>query len=215
MQPVDFIVLGQTKLNDTSVIIHSIAENYGRQGFVTRYSKKNSSVLYLPLNILEGSVSEKNKPGLMRLHGASLKSPLFGIRSNVYKNTMTLFMSEVLFRVVREGADVDGLYPWCVKKIMTLDALEADFSNFHIRFLIEFASVLGFTPSVDDVRPFAGAKTDILSGFINQSFEEAMMIPLSGCIRNELADIILRYIEYHIGSAINIRSLKVLRELFL
>ena len=41
-----------------------------------------------------------------------------------------------------------------------------------------------------------------------------MLIPLSGAVRNEIAEEILRYIEYHTDSALNVNSLKVLRELF-
>ncbi len=46
------------------------------------------------------------------------------------------------------------------------------------------------------------------------SFEESMLVPLSGSARNEMSESILRYLEYHLDSAVNIRSLKVLRELF-
>jgi hypothetical protein len=41
-----------------------------------------------------------------------------------------------------------------------------------------------------------------------------MMIPLNGSVRNEIAEGILRYIEFHSDSAINVASLSVLRELF-
>ena len=41
-----------------------------------------------------------------------------------------------------------------------------------------------------------------------------MLIPLNGATRNEIAEEILRYIEFHTESAINVNSLKVLRELF-
>ena len=46
------------------------------------------------------------------------------------------------------------------------------------------------------------------------SFADTMLIPVSGQIRNEIAEGILRYIEFHTESAINVNSLKVLRELF-
>ena len=46
------------------------------------------------------------------------------------------------------------------------------------------------------------------------SFAESMLIPLSGETRNEIAEDILRYLEFHLDSALNINSLKVLRELY-
>jgi hypothetical protein len=41
-----------------------------------------------------------------------------------------------------------------------------------------------------------------------------MLIPLNGATRNEIAEEILRYIEFHTESSLNVNSLKVLRELF-
>ena len=42
-----------------------------------------------------------------------------------------------------------------------------------------------------------------------------MLIPLSGADRNKIAEDILRYLEFHTESSINVRSLRVLHELFL
>ena len=65
-----------------------------------------------------------------------------------------------------------------------------------------------------DIAPFAGDRIETLDRFLKTSFEEAMMIPLSGAVRNELAEVILRYIEFHSESSVNVKSLQVLRELF-
>jgi DNA repair protein RecO (recombination protein O) len=92
--------------------------------------------------------------------------------------------------------------------------MQSDFSNFHIRFLLEFAVALGFSPSSQDMIPFAGDHYPTVSGFMKGSFAESMLIPLSGAVRNEIAESILRYIEYHTESAVNVNSLRVLRELF-
>ena len=45
-------------------------------------------------------------------------------------------------------------------------------------------------------------------------FAESMLIPITGSIRNEIAEGVLRYIGFHTESSLNINSLKVLRELF-
>ena len=45
-------------------------------------------------------------------------------------------------------------------------------------------------------------------------FAESMLIPLSGAVRNEIAEEILRYIEFHTDSAVNVNSLRVLRSFF-
>ena len=137
-----------------------------------------------------------------------------GIRNSIYKNSITLFLSEVLYRVVKDGTMEQGLFEWCEKNILLLDAMESDFSNFHIRFLLELTVVLGFSPSSEDFLPFSGAHQELMERLLRSSFSESMLIPMSGELRNALAEEILRYIEYHIESSVNINSLKVLRELF-
>ena len=109
----------------------------------------------MPLNILEMDIVPNPKSTLWSARNLTAKDPLNGIRNNLYKNTMSLFLSEVLLRAVKDGQAEDGLYPWCVRSILTLDSLDSDFSNFHIRFLLEFAGALGFSPTFEDIAPFA------------------------------------------------------------
>ena len=103
---------------------------------------------------------------------------------------------------------------------MTLDAIESNFSNYHIRFLLELAGALGFSPSFDDIAPFtsAGAGENnhlkALKAFLTASFSESMIIPLTGADRKEIAEDLLRYLEFHTESTIAVRSLDVLHEVF-
>lgn len=210
----EIIVLNITRIGESSIVLHTLSREYGRKGFVVNVSKRTSASLLLPLNILEADVVENPKTSLWKAQTLTARYPLAGIRSNLYKNTMTLFMSEVLYRSVKEGANEDGLFDWCVRSILTLDAIQSDFSNYHIRFLLELAVALGFSPSAEDLAPFAGEYYPILAAFVGASFPEAMLMPLTGGKRNAIAEILLRYISHHTESALNVRSLSVLRELY-
>lgn len=210
----EIIVLNITRIGESSIVLHTLSREYGRKGFVVNVSKRTSASLLLPLNILEADVVENPKTSLWKAQTLTARYPLAGIRSNLYKNTMTLFMSEVLYRSVKEEANEDGLFDWCVRSILTLDAIQSDFSNYHIRFLLELAVALGFSPSAEDLAPFAGEYYPILAAFVGASFPEAMLMPLTGEKRNAIAEILLRYISHHTESALNVRSLSVLRELY-
>ena len=172
------------------------------------------TTLFLPLTVLEADVVETNKSTLYTAKNLAAKYPLLGIRDSRFKNPMTMFMSEVLYRVVKEGGCEPGLFEWCEKSVLMLDAIQSDFSNFHIRFLLELAVALGFSPEAHDLMPFVGTHYPIVERFMRESFAETMLIPLSGAVRNEIAEEILRYIEFHSESTLNINSLKVLRALF-
>ena len=213
-QNTELIVLHTTKFGENSIVVHTLSREYGRRSFLVRGAGKRLMSLFLPLNILEADIVESTKSTLFTARNLTARHPLLGIRSNVFKNSMTMFMSEVLYRVIKEGAAEQGLYEWCERNILLLDAVQNDFSNFHLRFLLELTVALGFSPESRDLQPFVGDHYPTVERFMQTSFAESMLIPLNGTVRNEIAEEILRYIEFHTESSININSLKVLRDLF-
>ena len=210
----ELIVLHTTKFGENSIVVHTLSRDYGRRGFLVRGAGKNLMSLLLPLNILEADITESSKTTLYTARNLSSRCSLLGIRNNIYKNTMTMFLSEVIYRTIKEGAQEQGLFEWCKGQILLLSAIETDFSNFHIRFLLELSVALGFSPEASDLMPFVGDNYQVVSQFMTSSFAESMLIPLSGSVRNKICEDVLRYIEYHTESTLTINSLKVLRELF-
>ena len=214
-QNTELIVLHTTKFGENSLVVHTLSKDYGRRSFLVKGAGKKSMMsLFLPLNVLEADIIETNKSTLFTARNLTAKHPLLGIRNNMFKNSMTMFMSEVLYRVVKDGAYEQGLFEWCEKDILLLDAIQTDFSNFHIRFLLELTVALGFSPESQDLMPFGGEHYPAVEKFMTLPFADSMLIPLNGAARNEIAEEILRYIEYHTESSVNVNSLKVLRELF-
>ena len=210
----ELIILHTTRFGENSIVIHTLSRDYGRRSFLVRSDGRNVMSLLLPLNILEADVTESTKSTLFTARNLPSRHPLLGIRNNIYKNTMTMFLSEVVYRTVKEGASEEGLFEWCRKQILLLSALDSEFSNFHIRFLLELTVALGFSPEASDLMPFVGENYGAVSRLMAGTFAESMLIPLSGSVRNKICEDVLRYIEYHTESTLTINSLKVLRELF-
>ena len=210
----ELIVLHTTKFGENSLVVHTLSREYGRRSFLVRGVGKKALALFLPLNILEADIIETTKSNLYTAKSMVLRYPLMGIRNDMFKNSMTMFMSEVLYRAIKDGCNEDGLYDWCEKVILLLDAMKTDFSNFHLRFLLELCIALGFSPQSSDLKPFVGDNYPLVERFIQSDFAQSMLIPLNGQTRNQLAEDILRYIEFHTESTLSINSLKVLRELF-
>ena len=210
----ELIVLHTTKVGENSIVVHALSKEYGRRGFLVRGAGKRLMSLLLPLNVLEAEVTESSKSTLLSARNLTARHPLLGIRNNIFKNSMTMFMSEVLYRVVKDGSREEGLYEWCERSILLLDAVQTDFSNFHLRFLLELTVALGFSPEARDLQPFVGDHFPVVDRLMRGSFAETMLLPLNGQLRNEIAEEILRYIEYHTESSVNVNSLKVLRDLF-
>ena len=210
----ELIVLHTTKFGENSIVVHTLSRDYGRRSFLVRGAGKKVMSLLLPLNILEAEITESTKSTLFTARNLTSRHPLLGIRNNIYKNTMTMFLSEVIYRTIKEGAQEHDLFEWCRGQILLLSAMASDFSNFHIRFLLELSVALGFSPETSDLMPFVEENYTTVSEFMTSSFAESMLIPLSGPVRNKICEDVLRYIEYHSESTLTINSLKVLRELF-
>ena len=212
----ELIVLNHTKFGENSIVLHTLSSEYGRRGFLVKVSSKTTMALFLPLNILQAEVTENSKSDLWYARNFVSVTPLNGIRGNIHKNTMTLFMSEVLYRVVKDQTNEDGLADWLKGQIMTLDALQADFANFHLLFLLNLCAALGFDSDAIGLAPFVSSGQNLrsLEALLRLPFAESLLLPLTGVDRNAIAESILKYIEYHTESAVNVRSLAVLRELY-
>ncbi|MBR4524680.1 MAG: DNA repair protein RecO C-terminal domain-containing protein [Bacteroidales bacterium] len=208
------IILNTTKVGERSLVLHALSPDWGRRSFIASVPKGGGMALFQPLSVLDAEVKENPRSELWRVHALSASHPLTGIRTSAAKNAMTLFMSEVLYRTIRDGAREEGLFEWCERSILTLDALEGDYANYHLRFLLEFAAALGFSPSLDDLMPFAGEHLRELKALLQSDFGACMLIPLSGETRSEIAEILLRYLGHHTETRIEARSIRVLRELF-
>ena len=206
------IVLHVTPTGEKSLVVHALSARFGRRSFLT--SATRSRGLFQPLAILDAEVVENPRSDLWRLRSVGAAQPLTSLRTNLYKNTIALFLSEVLFRLLREGDSSEGLYAWCERSIVTLDALEGDFSNFHLRFLLELAAQLGFTPSWGDLAPFAEEHLNALEQLRTASFPDAMLLPLSGSSRSEMAGALLKYLSVHSEMSLNVRSLDILSQVF-
>ena len=210
----ELIVLHYTRTGDRSVVVHTLSREYGRRAFLFKSIGNGSMMtMFQPLSILECSISENTRSLLFTARHPVLVSPLYNIRGNLYKNSISVFIGEVLFRMLKEGTDDPGLFDWCKNNILLLDAVETDFSNFHIRFLLELAVVMGFAPSVSDLEPFTGDDAGIMELFLTGTFEQTMLLPMSGKVRARLASGLLRYLEFHTETSLNINSLGVLQEL--
>ncbi|MBR4809098.1 MAG: DNA repair protein RecO C-terminal domain-containing protein [Bacteroidales bacterium] len=208
------IILSSTKVGDKSLVLHTLSPGWGRRSFITSAGNGAAMAMFQPMSLLEGEVVENPKSDLWRIRSVTATEPLAGIRGDMRKNTMSLFMSEVLYRTIKEGANEDGLYEWCRRSILTLDALQQDFSNFHLRFLLEFAGALGFSPTIEDLAPFAGEHYSVVRQLLSSSAAGSMLVPMTGAQRNAVAGLLLDYIGFHTESQLNIRSLHVLREIF-
>ena len=119
------IVLHSIPYNDKYSIIYMYTEAFGRASYLVARSRgKKSSVskaLFMPLSVVEMEVEHLNKRDLHRIRETKLCYPLTEVFCNPVKNVLALFLSEVLFRVVKETEPDPHLFEYLSESIQLLE----------------------------------------------------------------------------------------------
>jgi DNA repair protein RecO (recombination protein O) len=233
------LVLHTIKYTDNSVISHIYTENFGRKSFMISGARgKRSSArinLLQHLSILDMEVYIKQTRDLQRVKEIRLHQPFSSLPYHPVKNTVALFVSEILYKTLQEEESNPNLFSWLINAIMILDLTGSGYANFHLLFMLGLTRYLGFFPrgnysesaeyfDLENGR-FTGGKpghphfipppvSRALAGLMGCSFEEMGRIRLNSELRNVLLTGILDYYRYHLPGMGKIKSFPVLKEIF-
>jgi DNA repair protein RecO (recombination protein O) len=231
------IILHTTDYSETSLVVKIYTENAGMGSYIvsgvrTKKSRIKSNI-FQPLSLVEMISSGKPGHGMKRITEIQLSPPLPHLTADVIKSSVALFLSEVIYRSVREESPNSSLFGFLHNGIQILDLSHEDCSRFHIYFMIQLSRHLGFYPngtfvtgqSIFDIREglFRNSPphhVDFLSTvlsekifqLLNCSFENYHNIALSSPERKELLKSLVTFFEMHQTQGSNIRSHKVLEE---
>lgn len=233
------IVLHSLKYGDNSIIVDTFTQEFGRMSFlVNGVNGKKSSFkpgLFQPLTLLELDIYIKNSRELQRIKEVKLTLPLVELRSNLVKNTLALFISEVLYKVLREFQQDKALFSYLLRATELLENQQHGIAHFHILFLMNLSRFLGFYPNSE----FAGQygffdllegrfclfppiHTHFISGPLLQDFRTLLDTSLADLEqfhfskdeRSALLEFILVYYQIHMPGMSSLKSLSVLQEVF-
>ena len=181
----DAIVLSLQPHSDKAHVLHAYTRAGGRVNYmVYGLGKKNAAGKYTPLSIVQLTTDERS------VRTAQLEFVPHSTFSDPYKRAIALFISEVLFHVLRHPMQDEPLYDFITQAITELDSTSEP-QNFHLLFLSGFAAKLGFAmPETDTPLPTTRAE------------------------RQKQLLALCRYFEEHVETWQNPRSLDVLMEVF-
>lgn len=233
------IVLHHIKYGDTGAVVQVYSREFGRHSLLVKGIRNKKagkhSLLLKPLFILDLVFYGKDSRSMHIIKEFSVVHSPAGIYSDIKKSCMAVFLGEVLASVLKEETPNPGLYLFLEESIKYFDECAGAFTNFHIAFLIGLSSYLGFEPgNREDVSDryfdmlngtfvafppvhgnYAGqAVSEILSRFFSATYESMNDIPLTGSVRDEVLETILRYYSIHLPGLRKIKSLEVLKEIF-
>ena len=150
------IVLHTIPYNDKCSIIYMYTEAFGRASYlVSRSRGKKSAVskaLFIPLSVLEMEVEHLNKRDLHRIKETRICFPLNDVCCDPVKIVLALFLSEVLFRVVKDTEPDPRLFDYLYESIHLLEYADKGIANFHLVSLLGLLQYLGIFPNMESHR---------------------------------------------------------------
>ena len=148
----DAIVLSLQPHSDKAHLLHAYTRAGGRVNYmVYGIGRKNTSGRYNPLSLLQLTTDGRS------IRTAQLTFVPRTIDTNPYKRTIALFISEVLYHVLRHPMPDEPMFDFITTAIQALDETDEP-QNFHLLFLIELAAKLGFAMPEEPPLPYTRAE---------------------------------------------------------
>ena len=216
LQKTKGIVLHTLKYNDTSIIVDIYTELSGRASFLVAVPRSRKaavkSVLFQPLSFIEFEADYRPNATLYRVKEAKSFYPFSSIPYDPYKSAMALFLSEFLYRAIREEAENRPLFAYLQHSIIWLDECREGFSNFHLVFLLN-ACFTSTRPQLHSsyINPEDAGR---LRQLMRMNYETMHLFGMSRAERTRCLTTINDYYSLHLPDFPVLKSLEVLKELF-
>ena len=234
------IVISTVKYGDSSLITRCYCKELGLKSFMLKgilTSKKGGlkKSLFQPLNLINISTQIKNQSNqkLNFIREGSLKVHFKEIPLKIKKNSIALFISEVISRVIyEEGNPNIALYSFLENSIMKLE--KDHFSPvFHLKFLTLLSDQLGFYPNLmcqekeffdiesgcfcensNSKYAVGGETVRVFKELLGINFDDIVQIKISNTLRIKVLDFLIDYFNIHLPRFGKIKSIAVLHEIF-
>ena len=212
----DAIVLSLQPHSDKAHVLHAYTRAGGRINYrVYGLGRKNAAGKYSPLSLIQITTDDKS------IRTANLSFVPTSLTVDPYKRTIALFMSEVLYHVLKHPMVDEPMFDFLTNAIQELDRTDEP-QNFHLQFLCDFAAKLGFaipenhTPHTLHQTPYTIPPTPGTSSRLTGGVASAEKgnLPQTRKARQQALRALCAYFETHVETWQTPKSLDVLMEVF-
>jgi len=234
------IVLNQFRYSDNSIIAHVFTQTHGKLSLFVRGGSKRKSNgkqrYFQPLFLLETDLEYKEKREIQAVKEVKISNPLHSISSDFRKQSIAMFLAEILNKSIRSEQPDDALFHFAYHNILLFEHLTNGSSLFHHYFLAQLMKYLGFLPGnkmteintfldtesglfVDSSQLNSACFTKIESKLIANFTEiSADMLPnlkITKKNRQIALESILFYYSKHVPGFEKLKSYSVLKEVYI
>ncbi|WP_299670661.1 DNA repair protein RecO [uncultured Polaribacter sp.] len=231
------IVLSSLKFSDTSLIVKCYTEQEGVKSYIIKgilkAKKGGIKVAYFqPLTQLTLVANHNSKGTLNTLKEVQILNPYKTIYRDIVKQSVVLFISEVLTNSIQEEEKNIHFYNYLETALVWLDVHDK-IANFHLLFLLNSTKYLGFYPDITENEIFgfdllngsfsaSTANKNVISGnefyqfkkLLGINFDDIEKVSFSKNERQLVLQLIIRYFELHLDGFRKPKSLQILEAVF-
>lgn len=231
------IVLSTLKYSDSSLIVKCYTQEEGLKSYLIRgilkAKKGGLKIAYFqPLNQLNIVATHRNKGSLNAIKEVQISNPYKTIYKNIIKQSVVLFLSEVLSYSIKEEEKNNALFDYIETGLVWLD-LHDEVANFHLLFLLNLTRFLGFYPDLTEKEKIGfdlleGNFTDVTSQknviygnnfyqfkkLLGINFDSIENVSFNKQERQIVLKIIIQYFELHLDGFKKPKSLQILETVF-
>lgn len=225
------------KYSESSVIVKIYTELLGLQSYILKgVRKKKSKIksnLLQPLTLIEMEFYHKEKSEINFIKEIRNTYHFKSLPFEIYKSSIALFITEILYKSIREEEPNKNLFDFIFNSVIFLDTSEEKISNFHLIFLIQLSKYLGFFPNGKYSEKYKyfdmqeGNFQEVLPKHFNYldkktskyfhelsslNYENMNSTNISNKIRKELLEKIILYFQIHLPGIKEINSNQILSE---
>lgn len=221
------VVLQTFRYGEESLITHLFTEDVGLQSFIIKGAYKRRAKIgaaffqiMTPLVIVRAS--SRGEMGYLK--EVSLEYPFKTINSDIVKNSVSLFMGELLQKSIIGTEKNEVLFSFIHHSLQNLDSEGCSVNDVPLLFASGLCEILGFAPDTGTYREgflfnleegiFCGSE-NIGYGFLNKedsaSFANLFRHKAITMERRRLLAIVLAYYKVHVAGFREINSCEVLR----
>jgi DNA repair protein RecO (recombination protein O) len=225
------IVIHHIKYGGSSLIVTLYSDKYGRLSCIINGVRTTKSKFpagfFQPLNLLELDIYYRQNREIQRIKEATCLFPSNDLSSNIYKNTIALFLAEVLYKALHEEESNPPLFTFLYQAIQLLNDLKEGISNFHIWFMLHFTKYIGIFPTeynhiltgrpLPELHMFYALSPEVKRSLIcllSSSITPPDNVSITNTDRNLLLDSIIQYYLLHLEGFSKLKSYAVLQEVF-
>jgi len=230
------IVINTIKYGDTSLIATCYTENCGIKTYMLRgvlkaKKAKLKTAYFQPLMQLNIVANHNNKGALNSIRDVEVVHFYNSIYTNIKKQTISLFLSEILYHSIKEEEQNSSLYKYLETAFLWLDTHD-NIANFHLLFLLNLTKFLGFYPEMNDVTKSyfnllegsftSNNKPNSVSGenlrqfkkLLGINFDVLNQVDFNAVNRQAVLSILIQYFELHLSGFRKPKSLNILKAVF-